>query len=465
MSAVARSREWWRAERLRTDRVPLLGVLFCLIVPLIPASAVLPGPLRGQGSPARLLAFAMVAVVLWRFAARRRGAPTRSPNPGAVLMVGFLVLQLVTFVMGAFSIGNVEVEANKDRVAIATVAYAFVALYIITTVRHPRQQRYLVGALLTGLTWAMCVGVLQGFIGTDIRNLFVPFGFVNSVPDTEIIARGAAVRVVGTSLHAIEFVVLSAATIPMALHMSRYARTPARRRCAMVSVAVACVALPLAVSRTGLIAVLAAFVVYGVGQSVRFLMNVVTIGSVAAITYRLIYPGPIASLIASVLDSGQDDSISARTDDYEWVAEMFAERPWVGVGLGGNPYPEYPVLDNQWLQAVVQGGVVGVIALALLVIAGFIGFATALRRSDGPRSRDQAYALGASFAAVAVSMVTFDLLLFQQVSALLFILYGFLWSGTAQFGSDRSPIPMRGRDRMLSERRAGDEAASSTDDA
>lgn len=436
MSAAVRLRGWWRSERLRTDRIPLLGALFCLVVPLIPASAVLPGPLRGQGSPARLLAIAMLLVVLWHFVGRRRSGPPQSLKPGAVLLVLFLVLQLFTYFMGAFSPGNAEIEANKDRIAVATVMYAFVALYIITRVTHSRQQRYLIGALLTGLTWAMCVGVLQGVVGLDIRNLFVPPGLISSVPDTEIIARGAAVRVVGTSSHAIEFVVLSAATIPLALHMSRFARTTRRRRWAIFSVAVACLALPLAVSRTGLLALLAAFAVYCVGQSVRFLLNAVVIGGVVAATYRLVYPGPIASLISSVLDAGQDDSITTRTDDYSWVGRMFAERPWVGMGLGGNPYPEYQILDNQWLQAVVQGGVVGVAALTLFVFAGFAGLAVALHRSTSPRARDEAYALGASFAAVTVSMVTFDLLVFQQVSALLFILYGLLWTRVAPVRSD-----------------------------
>lgn len=443
MSAVLRVSDWWRSERLRADRIPLLGVLLCLIVPLVPAAAVLPGPLRGQGSPARLLALAMLVVVLWRFA-RRRVGPLRSPNPGAVLMVCFLVLQLLTYFMGEFSLGGAEVEANKDRVAIATVAYAFIALYIIMTVTHARQKRYLVGALLLGLTWAMCVGVLQGFIGADIRNLFVPPGFVNSVPETEIIARGSAVRVVGTSSHAIEFVVLSAATIPLSLHMARFALTPRRRRWAAFSLAVACLALPLAVSRTGLVAVVAAFAVYAVGQSVRFLLNAVVVGGIVAVTYRLVYPGPVASLISSVLDAGRDDSITTRTDDYAWVGTMFAEHPWVGMGLGGNPYPEYQILDNQWLQAVIQGGVVGVVALALFVIAGFVGLATALRRSSGPGSRDEAYALGASFAAVTVSMVTFDLLAFQQVSAILFVLYGLLWTRSAHVASDRPSRLHRG---------------------
>lgn len=441
MLAALRSPEWWRSERLRADRVPLLGVAFCLIVPLLPASAVLPGPLRGQGSPARLLGFAMLCVVLWLFAKRRRAGPVQFPNPGAIAMVCFLVLQLVTYFMGAFAVGIAEVEANKDRVAIATVAYAFVALYIITTVNYPRQQRYLIGALLIGLTWAMFVGILQSFAGADIRNLFVPPGFVNSFPETAIFSRGAAVRVVGTSLHPIEFVVLAVALIPLALHMARFARTKVRRRWASLSVVAACLALPLAVSRTGLLAALVAFVVYSVGQSVRFLLNVVIVGGVAVVAYRFLYPGPIASLISSVLNFGQDDSISGRTDDYEWIAEVFAERPWVGIGLGGNPYPWYPILDNQWLEAVVQGGVVGVVALAVLVIAGFAGLAAALRYSDGPRSRDLAYALGASFAAVAVSMVTFDLMAFQQASAVLFILYGLLWTRSAHLGSDRSRSP------------------------
>lgn len=428
MSWFSRTAGRLKDDRARPDFVPILGVLFCLLLPLLPATAVIPGPLRGQGSPARLIAFTMVCAVIWHFARHRRRGPLHSPNPGIILLLLFLGLQLLTFFLGAYSVGVEDVEANKTRTAIATIAYAFVAIYVASTAKFARQQRWLIGSLVVSLTWAMAVGILQNSVNVDLRDFFVPPGFPNSVPPTDIVARGSSVRAVGTSLHAIEFVILAAAVIPLALHLARFAGTSRRRKWAAFATAIGCIALPLAVSRTGVLALIAAVVIYSLGQSLRFLTNLAAVGIAGLIAYTVLYPGPLSSLTLSLLGMSGDASISTRTDDYEQVAKMFTENPWFGIGLGGNPSPIYPILDNQWLQASVQGGLVGVLALGLLVFTGFYGTARAVKHSENRRSRDQAYALGATFAAIAISTMTSDLFTFQQATGVMFIVFGLLWS-------------------------------------
>ena len=117
-----------------------------------------------------------------------------------------------------------------------------------------------------------------------------------------------------------------------------------------------------------------------------------------------------------------------RIADYAKVSQTFHDHPVFGLGLGGSLPTEYGYLDNEWLQALVQGGVVGVVAMIVLASGGIFGIAAALRGATSPRERDQAYAMGAMFIGILASSFTFDLFSFQQATLLFFILFGLLWS-------------------------------------
>jgi O-antigen ligase len=99
-----------------------------------------------------------------------------------------------------------------------------------------------------------------------------------------------------------------------------------------------------------------------------------------------------------------------------------------GLGPGSSPPSEYGFLDNEWLQAIVQGGLFGVAAMLVLAAGGIFGIAAALRAAKSPAEREQAYMLGGMFVAVLTSSFTFDLFSFRQAAVLLFIIFGLLWS-------------------------------------
>ncbi|NED69533.1 O-antigen ligase family protein [Streptomyces sp. SID10244] len=121
-------------------------------------------------------------------------------------------------------------------------------------------------------------------------------------------------------------------------------------------------------------------------------------------------------------------SITTRTDDYKYVGDMFRERPWLGHGLGSD-LPKYTrFLDNQWLQLLIVGGVLGVAGLLLFIGGGVIGLTFASRLEVSRGDRDLVFALAAAFAAILVSTTVFDLFSFQQAFLLLFLLYGLIWS-------------------------------------
>jgi len=427
-------------SKVTRESVPWLAAIVCFIVPVIPTISVLPGPLRGHGSPARMLAYICMLLVVVGFLKARATPKQTMPSTGTLLLLGFLFLQLLTYAMGLMDVGNAVVESSKTRTALITLADVGVALYIIQSVHTFRQRSIVLGTLVAGLAFACTVGILQGLTPLDLRFMLVPPGFVENLEASGLSVRGAAVRVLGTSDHAIEFAVVAAATVPLALHFARFGSTPIRRQLSTIACVLAFMSVPLAVSRTGVITLIGALVFYAFSMRLRFLGNAAVIGVGILLFYKIVYPGPLNSLISTITGSGTDDSIRTRTEDYEAVQEQFRADPFFGLGLGGYPPTEFRYLDNQWLQAIVQGGLVGLTAMVVLTVGGIVGITSSLRRSTTERDRDQSYAIGAAFIGCLASSFTFDLFTFQQATFIVFILFGLLWSARGQDTNEAGEI-------------------------
>ena len=186
--------------------------------------------------------------------------------------------------------------------------------------------------------------------------------------------------------------------------------------------------MPGSVSRTGVIALAVALFVYMWYFPVRQIARALIVGSTLLVGYVIFAAGIAYALWGSITGAKEDDSIQDRIADYAQVSRTFREHPLFGLGLGGSPPTEYGLLDNEWLQSIVQGGLVGLTAMIVLVVGGVFGFAAALRRATTRAERDQAYMLGSMFIAIVVCTFTFDLFSFQQVTRILFIIFGLLWS-------------------------------------
>jgi O-antigen ligase len=344
-----------------------------------------------------------------------------------LLMLGFLLLQMLTYAMGMLEVGDAVVESSKTRTLLITIADAGLALYIIQSIRTPKQRSIALGCLVTGLAFACTVGVLQGLTPFDFRFALVPPGVVTNLDAAGLDPRGSTIRVLGTSDHAIEFAVIAAITVPLSLHCARFASTPIRRQLSVIASIIGFMAVPLAVSRTGVVALVAALLVYAFSMRLRLLGNAAIIGAAILLLYKIVHPGPLNSLIATITGSGSDSSVLGRTEDYAAVEKQFRDDPVFGLGLGAYPPTEFRFLDNQWLQAVVQGGLVGVAAMVILVGGGIAGMVSGLRKTTDAAQRDQMYALGAAYAGVQASSLTFDLFTFQQASLIGFLLFGLCW--------------------------------------
>lgn len=434
MSGEALSQQEKRAENGSEDkdRRPWLVAVMCLVTFLIPAYTVLPGPLKSNGSPARLLGFAFFLLVILGFVASRpdKARGRAKPNPGTILIILFFFIELLLYAIGCQDLKDAVVRASMTRALLSLVAQIGIALFIISTVRTPRQRAFGAGALVLALTWTCTVALLQNFRIADLKFSFVPPGLVVNADDVAVAARGGALRAIGTSAHPIELAVVAAVAVLMAFHFARYAIRPLHRQLATIACILAFLAVPAAVSRSGVVVLATGFMVYVLAVRIRTLGNVVIVAMIGLLAQKLVSPSSINALWSTITNSKQDDSVTARTDDYAAVSQVFHEHPWFGLGLGGYP-PEIRVLDNQWLQALVTGGVLGVAAMILLLMAGICGMTWSLREANTAGERDLVYALGASFVGIFASCFTFDLFSFQQATFLLLIIYGLLWSGTS----------------------------------
>ncbi|ANZ26211.1 polymerase [Rhodococcus sp. WB1] len=412
------------------ERTPWFLAFLCLLIPCLPAFATLPGPLKSNGSPARMAAVMLFGLVVLGFLTVRRTTTHPTVNPGVVVMLLFFLLLTLVYGIGLLRTGDALVEANKTRAIITLVANVGVALYVLVRIESTRQRTIILGCLTVGLAFACSVGLLQSLTSIDLRFLFMPPGFVvNLDPEyLQFTERRGAVRVVGTSEHAIEFSVLAAVTVPMTIHFARYATRRSARWAAVATCGVALVSMPAAISRTGVLTLLACLLVYMFAFQVRQLVLAAVAGAAAIMGYAVAFPETLDALWRTITGSEQDDSILTRTADYAAVSQTFRENPVFGVGLGGAPPSAYQLLDNEWLRTIVQGGVVGLAAMILLTGGAIFGISAGLRRATSPRERDQAYMMGSVLVGILVSSTTFDLFFYQQATFVFFIVFGLLWS-------------------------------------
>lgn len=416
------------------ERTPWLLALLCLLIPIMPSYIVLAGPLKSNGSPARIIAFVLFSLTVLGFVLMWRTARTRTIRPGVIVILVYFLMVLLVYGVGLSHLDSALAEPNKNRAILTVTANVGVGLYALLRIKTMRQRTIILGCLAIGLTFNCVVALLQISTHIDLHTFLQPPGFVDNQTDlgrglsAVLSDRFGAERAFGTSGHPIEFAVLAGVTVPLTIHFARYATKWQVRLLAALATGVALFAMPVAISRSGLIAAAAAILIYMWTFTLRGLAYAVAIGAVAIIGNMVAAPAVSQALWQTITNSAQDSSVLDRVAAYAKVSDTLRDHPIFGVGLGANPPNEYGFLDNEWLQALVQGGGVGFVAMIAICGGGVFGIAAALRRAATPRERDQAYAMGAMFVGFLVSSYTFDLFGYQQASFVFFVLFGLLWS-------------------------------------
>jgi O-antigen ligase len=268
------------------------------------------------------------------------------------------------------------------------------------------------------------IGLLQSIAKLDLTQYVVIPGLQMKgwVPAQD--TRGVAARVASTTMHYIEFSAVMAMVLPLGIHLARFSPDRRqRRRYAVLAVLIAA-AVPMAISRTGIVALVVELAVMFVVWSWRFRYNMIVTAGFLLAGFAVIKPGLIGTIRNLFTNAGEDSSVTARTERYALVGHYFAQRPWLGRGTGTWIPPQYQILDNQWLALALSGGIVGVVALATLHIMASTLAVIAWRRAVTEEDRHLCAALLSSQVVAILVGYFFDSLSFTTYATVLSVMVG-----------------------------------------
>lgn len=403
----------------RRDACSVLTILVVLLL-LVPQDYVLVGPLRSVGSPVILVGLG--ALALWAASRILNLTPVAELHPVRWVLLFFTLSELMSYAAGTTRDLTDSESASMDRVVFQQLALLGVALLAVDALETRERISTLLQRLVVVGGLAAFVGIVEfAFTGFDYRDVMLLPGLTTNV---ELVSdtRSGFDRIAAGASHPIEFSVVTAALVPLALHFSLHA-TVGRWRYVLALVAMMA-AVPMSVSRSGFLTLAVGLVVYASALSHRGRFNALVLGIIGLGLFRAAVPGLLGTVRSLFSNAGTDPSIAGRTDDYAAVPALMEGRWWFGRGLGTFVPDVYFFLDNQYLGSLLTGGIVGLTALIALHVVG-IGVARGVRhRTTDPALRSEGQALAATIAALGVAAIAFDALSFKQSAFLLFLVIG-----------------------------------------
>jgi polysaccharide biosynthesis protein PslJ len=413
----------------RRDAQTVLTLVVVLVF-LLPQNYVLVGPLKSVGNPAQLVG--MLALALW--CASRILGLTRvtEGHPIRWMTLLYAIAALAAFAAAMSNSTLTGAESAGSARALFPVAATLGICLLAVDGLAPRER---VITVLQRLVWvggvAAFVGIVEfaihGFIYRDAMHL------PGLTTNTELIdeTRSGFDRVHAAASHPIEYAISLGALAPLALHFAVHAKNRAQQQLNALAFLVICVAIPMTVARSGIVAVAIGLAFYAAHLSNRARLNLAVLGVIGLGLYRAAVPGLLGTLKSLLLIGEEDPSIAGRTEDYAKIPGLTDGFEAFGRGLGTFQPTSYFYLDNQYLGSLLEGGVLGLTTLIITYVVGF-GVARGVRHRSGDQSmRGLGQALAASIAAFAISAATFDELSFRQSAFTLFLLLGCagaLWS-------------------------------------
>jgi O-antigen ligase len=424
-------------------RAVLLLQVFAVALFVIPSDTVIKA-IGAGGYPAALVAmfgFAAYAVVtlLGFHNPLARHHPIR-----AVLCVLWLSV-LVSYVLMDRSALTIPEMASADRLLMLLAVITGVALIAAEFLGSLEDIRRVLRVLCWGGAFCGIVAALQFWMSLDLAAYLRDLpGFSINFDDVAIATRGGLNRVSGTSIYPIELGVVAGMLLPLAIYLAIHDGVGSLRQ-RWVRVGLIALAIPVSVSRSGVVSVAVA-----VGVLVVLMPPPQRLLAICALPFSLAAifmtaPGLIGTL-ATFFGAGTNDaSVASRVSDYPMVERFLEQAPLFGQG-GWTYFPDnaIDILDNQFLKSAIELGLVGVVALGIFFLVPAITALGARRQSVDPELRLLCAALaGAALAAFACSF-TFDSLSYPMFTGLYALVIGLIGSAW-QLAFAEAPAAVRER--------------------
>jgi polysaccharide biosynthesis protein PslJ len=260
----------------------------------ISAQQVVPG-VGAIGSPAMLLA--LTTPFLWGAGWLLPEAGLgRERHPVRLALVIYLAFMVLSYAV-AMSRPLTELEASGAlRALLTAIAMAGVGLLVADGARDEQRLNTLLRRVVIGVTFVSLLGILQFLTGMRLQPS-VP-GLVWNHDVAVMSARSIFNRPAATTMHAIEFSVVTASLLPLAIHYALYGETRRRRRNMATAAVVIGFAMPLAISRSGILSAAAGLLVLAAGWSWRRRLNGLLV-AVGAVPIMWALSGPSAACSAT----------------------------------------------------------------------------------------------------------------------------------------------------------------------
>jgi O-antigen ligase len=413
-----------RRRYTRVNVTVMLSVTVCLLY-LFPAGMIVPS-MTYVGRPALVMALLMWC--WWLLVRLNPRLVLVGPQPLRWAAFGYLLALLLSYTAGLLR-GLTGLEMNgQDLAVLATFEFLGVVLMMADGLPNWERLKVVLRVFVGCAAFMSLIGLLQFAFKDDYtRYLLIPgLQLKGGLPGFTDRGEGGLFRVAGTAYHYIEYSTCLAMALPFAIHFARFA--PMRRQrqlfglCGLVAVA----GIPVALSRTGMLALAAVLLVMVPAWNWRTRYNIFVIGLTLTAAFTVVKPGLLGTLRSMFTGASQDPSIQGRTQDYQFVAHWFSQRPWLGRGPGTliPVLNQGLVLDNEWLYTLVTGGIIGVAALAAIHITSITLAATAAVRSKNSEERHLCIALVSSQLIGILVAGTFDSLGFTTYAITLALLTG-----------------------------------------
>jgi hypothetical protein len=406
------------------DIVTLVTVYLAALL-LIPSSLIF-SPLGGAGTPATVLS---LLILLWYGAGWLTGkvVPSGAGRPVRLAILAFALAVLASFVAGMTRAIPAAEALSAGRGLITVLSWAGLIVVLSQGIsRYEQLDVIMRRAVVFGSAVAL-IGIFEFFTGINVTNYLQVPGLSVNIDFSTLQTRGAFLRPSSTAIDPIEFSVAMAILLPFALHQALDpARSSRIRR--WLPVALIGFAIPVTVSRSGIIGAAVALLVLLPTWSPRQRRGFLAALLPGLVLVKVAAPGLLGTLQSFFTDlfhSAGDGSVySTRVAAWSLDWPYIAQRPIFGRGWATFLPATYSWTDDMYLAALVETGIVGLICLIVLYLAGIQCGAAGRRKTQDPGRRDFGQALVAAIAAAAVTSATFDSIGFPMVAGLTFLVLG-----------------------------------------
>lgn len=381
-------------------------------------------PLGALGYPATIVAAS--TPLLYVLARLLPGYLADGFQPMRLALLALAVAGLVSYAAGLVRALSPVETTSSIRALITYLSFIGLGLLVVDGVRDRRHLDRLLGFIVLGATVLAVLGIVQFFTGVNPDQYIHVPGLVLQDQDITV-DRSMFTRVQGTALHPIEFGVVLALALPVAVHYAMHGiagRPPSRWR--WLPVLLLLVATPMSVSRSSILGITVGMAFLALTWSWRTRLKALWLGLLLAVAMRAAFPGLLGTVRGMFTSVDEDPSIEGRTKDYPIIAEMFEQDPWLGRGIGTFIPIEHFFVDNQYLMTVVTGGLVGLVSLlAVFVVAISLGRGV-FHHAEDPAARSLGMALAAASVVSLATWATYDGLAFRVNAGNAFIIFGAL---------------------------------------